>query len=186
MGILKIRHLPNIISFARIFLVAPFVYYFLNAHYTIAFYIFMIAGASDGFDGLLARYFHWTSRLGSFVDPIADKFLMITTYSLLAWHGSIPLWLFAIVILRDVIILSGVGGVVYILGDVDIEPNIVSKMNTGFQVLLAAFLLFELSYTDLPDVFIHTLMGLLVTTSVLSVTGYFIQGVRQAFFKQKK
>lgn len=185
MGILKLRHIPNLISFIRIFLVIPFVYYFIHERYTAAFYLFMLAGASDGLDGILARQFQWTSRLGSFIDPIADKLLMITTYSLLAWLGAIPLWLFVIVILRDVIILSGVGGVIYILGDVDIEPSLVSKLNTVLQVLLAGFLLFELSYQALPDGLIHTLMGLLVTTSVLSVTGYFIEGVKQAFFKQK-
>lgn len=180
---MMIRYIPNVITVLRILLVAPFLYAFIQGDYRLAFYIFMLAGASDGIDGFLARHFNWTSKLGAFIDPLADKLLMMSSFTLLAWYGHLPIWLFVVVILRDIIIMSGVGGVMYIRGgDVDFEPSLVSKLNTVFQVLLVAGVLFELAYWPLPDNLIMGIMGILVITSVLSVLGYVIEGIKKAFF----
>ena len=74
------HHLPNIISFLRIILVAPIVWALLNNQYDLAVILFVIAGISDGVDGFLAKRFDWTSRFGGVLDAIADKLLLVSTF----------------------------------------------------------------------------------------------------------
>jgi len=102
-----LRNLPNLISAARIVLVAPVVWYILQEEYSLALLLFVIAGVSDGIDGYLAKRFHWQSRLGSILDPIADKLLIVSSYAAVTWMELIPLWLWLCVLARDVIIVSG-------------------------------------------------------------------------------
>ena len=76
-----LRHLPNLISVARIILVGPVVWALLDGRYTLAFWLFVIAGASDGIDGFLAKRFGWSSRLGGILDALADKLLLVSTFA---------------------------------------------------------------------------------------------------------
>lgn len=179
---MKKENIPNIITCLRIVLAIPFLYFLLTDQYRIAFYIFLVAGLSDGFDGMLARYYNWTSRFGAFMDPLADKLLMMSSFTAVAWLGQIPIWLFVIVIMRDVIILSGVGGVLYIRGHVDYDPIFISKINTGFQILLITSIIFGLSYHPLPSIFINTLIGIVTATTFLSIAAYVWIGTKKAFF----
>ena len=75
-----LRHLPNIISVARIVLIVPVVWMLLSGRYTSAFWLFVIAGASDGLDGFLAKRFGWSSRLGGILDALADKLLLVSAF----------------------------------------------------------------------------------------------------------
>lgn len=99
--------------------------------------LFVLAAVSDGVDGFLARQFSWHSRLGTYLDPLADKTLMTAVYFTLGWQSLLPVWLVALVILRDAMILAGAFVVRERLLTTGAKPSLISKLNTGAQVILA-------------------------------------------------
>ena len=101
------RDIPNIISVLRIVLVVPIIVLMLEQQFAAALLLFFVAGLSDGLDGYLAKRNNWGSRLGSILDPLADKLLLISSYVALGWLGLIPVWLVAVVLIRDIVIVSG-------------------------------------------------------------------------------
>ena len=101
------NYLPNIISVVRILLVAPTMYFLWQQQFHLALILFLIAGISDGLDGFLARRFGWQTRLGTYLDPIGDKLLLIGCYLLLGMLKIVPLWLVLLVIGRDILIVVG-------------------------------------------------------------------------------
>ena len=103
-----LKWIPNIISIIRIILIIPILILIYRTQFDWALLLFLVAGISDALDGYLAKHFSWRTRLGALLDPVADKLLIAGTYIVLTLLGLIPLWLSAIVILRDLIIASGV------------------------------------------------------------------------------
>ena len=99
--------IPNLLTLARIFLTPVLALFLLRKWMTAAFLVFFIAGLTDAFDGLLARGLNQKSRLGSYIDPLADKLLLVTSFLLLWKIGEIPLWLLIVTAGRDVFILGG-------------------------------------------------------------------------------
>ena len=180
-----LRHIPNMITLLRIILIWPFIAYLLEGHYLAAFIIFMIAGLSDGVDGILARRFGWTSYFGSFADPLADKLLMISSFFVLAYLQVLPIWLVAIIIARDVIIMAGVAAYYYFIGKVTFEPSIISKINTVVQIMLVFTLLFELTFETLPSVFILSLQALVLVLSLVSLIQYMWIWSRHAYLAKQ-
>ena len=136
MAPLKPRDIPNVITILRIFLVIPVVWALLDGRYTLALWLFAVAGASDGLDGFLAKQFHWTSRLGAILDPLADKLLLVSTFVALGWQGLLPLWLVAVVLGRDVVIVAGAVAYHLLFGSFELHPTLISKVNTFCQILL--------------------------------------------------
>src|SRR3990172_3309285 len=102
-----LKDIPNIISLLRMALVPPVVILLLNGYYGWALLVFVSAGLSDGLDGYLAKRFGWRSRLGAILDPLADKLLLVASYLTLGWLGQLPLWLVAVVVGRDIVIVAG-------------------------------------------------------------------------------
>ena len=101
------RHLPNLLSALRL-LAAPFAaWLILNNHDTAALLVFAAAGLSDGLDGFIARHWHVTSGFGAWLDPAADKLLMLLCFAALFAVGATPLWLLALVVARDGAIAAG-------------------------------------------------------------------------------
>ena len=108
---------------------------------------FVIAAASDGLDGWIARRFNQRSALGVVLDPIADKGLLLTaiiTFSLYPWPVSPPLWFPVIVIARDVVILVGCGLLKFFTGDVEVRPSILGKIATALQMAAVAWVLLQI------------------------------------------
>ncbi len=103
------RHLPNLLTCLRLALVLPVAWLLLRQQYPQALWLFLLAGLSDALDGLLARRFGWTSRLGAWLDPIADKLLLVISYVCLTLNGLVPVWLTAVLLLRDLVIVGGAG-----------------------------------------------------------------------------
>lgn len=133
--------IPNLISVARLVLVPLTIDAVLAERYDVAFWLFLIAGVSDGIDGWIARRFDQRSVLGSYLDPLADKALVVSVFVTLAIVGVLPVWLAILVVSRDVLI---VGGVVlsWMLGRAaPIRPLFVSKANTFAQIGFAAMAL---------------------------------------------
>lgn len=169
---MKKSDIPNLISILRIFLVAPTVYFLLNQDYKTALLLFFIAGLSDGLDGILARHYNWQTRLGAILDPVGDKLLMVSCYLTLGWLGHLPVLLVVMVILRDVIIITG--AIVYhlFIEEVSIQPLIISKLNTLLQITLVVLLIYALSGLVLSEYIspsiIESLIWLVYATTLAS------------------
>lgn len=177
---MSLNWLPNAISLLRIALVAPILMMILEGSFGWALALFWLAGFSDGVDGYLAKRFDWHTRLGALLDPIADKLLVAGTFMTLAYTQHIPVWLAAIVILRDVIIVTGATAYNFIVGPVQGEPTRISKLNTAIQLL---FLLFVLSRAGFgwPDEIAITILGAsILVTVVISGIDYVWSWSRRA------
>ena len=130
----KAMTVPNLITTMRIILAPIFIIYLLDDRFLAALCVFVIAGVSDGADGLIARVFNQKSRLGAFLDPLADKILLVAAFVVLAVRGYIPSWLAVIVITRDLLILLGVLILFLSRGHLKIQPSIFSKITTCLQL----------------------------------------------------
>jgi len=138
---IRLAWLPNFICIVRMILVIPVIWFLVRAEYQIALALVLIAGISDWFDGFLARRFGWTSRIGGLLDPLADKLLFVSVFAALAWSGLVPGWLFAIVLLRDLVIVSGAIAYEYLIGPVEPSPSTVGKLNTVIALLYLFFVI---------------------------------------------
>ena len=162
------RHIPNIITVIRILLVYPVVRTMIDHQYHAALALFMLAGLSDGVDGFLARYFNWRSRLGSLLDPIADKLLLLSCFVVAAWQDLLPIWLVTAVILRDTLILLGATLFYLLLRPFEGRPHWISKLNTLLQLLLITGTLFHQGFASLPEGLMQTLIIATMATTVMS------------------
>lgn len=165
----------------RIVLVAPILWALLNEQFTVALILFAVAGFSDALDGFLAKHYHWESRLGSILDPLADKVLLIMSFAALAWLGLLPIWLLWLVLARDFMIVAGAIAYHYLIGSYTLLPLWSSKINTALQIALV--LLVVLQQQWLPELQgAVTIGGWLVVASVLnSGTEYIVVWGLQAW-----
>jgi cardiolipin synthase len=175
-----LRHLPNLISAARIVLVGPIVWSLLQRDFELAIWLFLIAGFSDGLDGFLAKRFGWSSRLGGILDALADKFLLVSTFVCLWWLGIFPWWLVGWVLLRDLIIVIGATVYNFRIEAVQPEPSLVSKLNTVLQIALAAVGVLQLGFGGVPDWLLQGLIWAVMLTVLLSGGGYVREWGRRA------
>jgi cardiolipin synthase len=168
----KLRHIPNILTAFRFLLVPPVVLLMLKDEFMPALVLFAVAGFSDAVDGFLARRYHWTSRIGGLMDPLADKLLMVSSYLTLGWLGLLPVWLVALVIVRDLVIVTG--AVIYNarIERVEATPSVVSKLNTLAQILLVLSVLFSQAFVALPGWWIDGLIYGVLVTIIWSGAGY--------------
>ena len=127
--------IPNLITTLRFILTPIFIIYLLNDKLLSALIVFIIAGLSDGIDGFLARALNQKTNIGAYLDPLADKILLISAFIVLPVKGLVPSWLAVIVISRDILILSGVSILFLIKEELTIKPSILSKITTCFQLL---------------------------------------------------
>lgn len=180
-----LKHIPNALTLFRLGLIVPFLIYLYHHEYSEAFYTFVIAGFTDGLDGWLARFFHWQSTFGSFVDPMADKLLVASSFISLALIGSLPWWLVILVFLRDLCISIGV--LVWywcIQRKLDFEPTLLSKFNTTFQLTLVTLCLFELAYFKFSYYLVDLLICLTAFTTAITFIDYFWTWGRKAWPKK--
>jgi cardiolipin synthase len=161
----KASDLPNVITFLRFLLIPPVVLLLLERRYDLAMLVFGAAGFSDALDGYLAKRYHWTSHLGGLLDPIADKLMLVSGFVTLAWLGVIPVWLVTLIILRDVVIVTGAIVYHFRIEKLDAEPSVISKINTLGQILLILAVMFSQAIHELPQYGMDALIyGVLVTT----------------------
>lgn len=133
--------IPNLITLGRLILVPVIVWLMLAGHTTAAFASFVVAGVSDAADGYLAKHYNMETELGAYLDPLADKMLIVCIFVTLGIGGALPVWLVIAVVSRDVLIVMAVI-LSWLLGQpVKIAPFIVSKANTAAQIVLASVVL---------------------------------------------
>lgn len=139
------HHLPNLITVLRFLLVLPTGWFILGGDYDRAFALFLLAGISDAVDGALARGFDWTSRFGSIADPLADKLLVAVVYVALASEGLLPVWLAALVLGRDLVIVGGALAFHWFVAELEMQPTLLGKLNTLGNVLFVGLVLAALA-----------------------------------------
>ncbi|MCX5892209.1 MAG: CDP-alcohol phosphatidyltransferase family protein [Deltaproteobacteria bacterium] len=170
--------IPNLITLTRILLTPLFIIFLIAGNYRKAVTIFVLAAVSDLADGLIARWWQQKSRLGSYLDPLADKLLMSASFVTLGISHAIPSWLTVVVISRDVIL--GLGALILRLADYPlvIRPSLAGKVTTTFQlVTVGLVLLVKGKLLHLPP---GVLTGFFYATGALTViTGihYVSQGL---------
>jgi cardiolipin synthase (CMP-forming) len=136
-------NLPNILTLIRALLIPFFVIFIINKFFGWALITFAAAGITDGIDGLIARVTRQRTELGAYLDPIADKLLLSAAFITLSIIEIIPSWLTVIVITRDVMILVGFLVMVLTSYHPRIQPSLVSKVTTVFQISTILLVLLE-------------------------------------------
>lgn len=153
-------------------LVGPVVWCLLQQEFGIALVLFAIAGISDGLDGFLAKHYGWQSRLGTILDPLADKLLLVCSFVVLTWMGLIPSWLLMAVITRDLLIVAGGVAFHYLLGRFDMEPSHISKANTFFQIIYVLVVVFFRGDFAFTPWVVEALSYIVFATTVISGFNY--------------
>ena len=169
------KHIPNIITVGRILCVPVLMWMLMREDFHAAFYLAMLMGVSDALDGFLAKRCRWQSRLGEWLDPLADKLMLVSTYAVFGLYGLLPLWLVALVVGRDVVIA---GGYVYhrsIHADYEVKPSMISKFNTLCQILLVFIVLLDRLQTEFAlGELVWTGVVVVAATTLLSGAGYIL------------
>lgn len=166
------RDLPNIISVLRLLIVIPVIYTLLRGNYGVALVLFAIAGVSDALDGYVAKRYGWTSRVGSILDPVADKTLLVSTYITLGVLGHLPVWLVLAVILRDLVIFTGALAYHFLIGKYELRPSLMSKVNTFAQIVLALVVVMSMDALPIAREHIQLMTYIVLGTTVISGVDY--------------
>lgn len=178
-----LRSLPNLISVARILMAPATVWLLLTGEFAAAFVLFVVAGVSDAVDGALARLLNARTALGSYLDPLADKVLLVGVFAALGYREILPVWLVVLFVSRDLFI---VGGAVFVnlfrpAPDL-IEPTFVSKLNTAAQIVLAGIVLAATGFPALfgpwAEPFVAPLIWGSAATTLLSGAIYLVRAGR--------
>jgi cardiolipin synthase len=170
--------IPNLITLGRILLVPIVVWAIASGATMMAFVLFVIAGISDAVDGFLAKRFNMTSELGAYLDPLADKALIVSIYVALGIAGTIPRWLVILVVSRDIMIIGGVI-LSWLLGrPLQMRPLLISKLNTLAQIVFASVVLASLGFRLRADELVQGLMVIVGALTLLSVAAYLREWLR--------
>lgn len=172
------RHLPNLITIARIIL-TPFIAWYLSKNDPRgAFPILFFAGFSDGLDGYLARRFGWASKAGAYLDPIADKLLLVTLWIGLGLAGRAPWWMVALALGRDVAILAFSGVMLLMKGPRSFPPSLWGKLSTFFQLSYCGWQVMDMAWRFLPGWWLQSWLALAAAATIWSGVDYYRTGVR--------
>jgi cardiolipin synthase (CMP-forming) len=173
-------NIPNALTVLRIIFVPVIVILLMQGEFFKALIIFALSGISDGLDGFLARILNQQTELGAYLDPIADKALIISCFVILSIKHIIPGWLSVIVVSRDCIILLGVAVLAIMSVSFKIQPTMISKMTTVLQ-LLTVFLVLAFHSLSLQVDLQAVLWGFYVVTAILTIASglnYIFKGIR--------
>ena len=167
-----IINIPNFITLGRIISVPVIFWLLLSGQSKIAFFVFVCAGISDAVDGYLAKRFDWSTELGSYLDPLADKLLIVSIFIALGVRNELPLWLVIAVVSRDILIVAAVLLAWLLDQRVHIKPLAVSKANTLAQIVLAATVLADQGFVLGLDTSRVVLVWITGALTLLSLAAY--------------
>ncbi|HIF47457.1 CDP-alcohol phosphatidyltransferase family protein [Candidatus Thioglobus sp.] len=179
---------PNALSILRIILTVPVVLTLLNQQYFLALVLFLVAGITDGLDGWIAKRYSFQSRLGSILDPVADKLLLVSSFVTLYVIGLLPAWLLFLIFLRDVMIVSGTVGCFIGTGtskDELLSPSKLSKINTALQIALVLFLV-VIQLHPIQEQWTTIFFVTVATSTVLSGADYVWIWIEKVISQEKK
>jgi cardiolipin synthase (CMP-forming) len=181
----RIITVPNVLTIFRMVLIPIFVSLLFYQRFVWALVVFITAGITDGLDGLLARRFHQQSQLGTILDPIADKLMLVTAFVVLSMRGvfhppipkhlPVPFWVTVAVISRDVFIMVGAAAINIMTGFRGFRPSLLGKVNTTVQIFAIAAIMFGASIPNGSGYYLPTIYTSVFTLAILS-------GVHYVFF----
>jgi len=171
-------NLPNLITIARILLVPVIVWAIGSREMLIAFILFLAAGVSDAVDGFLAKRFGMATDFGAYLDPLADKALIVSIYVALGIVEELPRWLVILVVSRDIMIVAAVMLSWLVDRPVAVKPLTVSKANTAAQIVLAMLVLASLGLGLKLDWLIAATIAAVTVLTLASVAAYVREWVR--------
>lgn len=172
-------NLPNFISIARLLAVPLTVYLLLQGANVAAFWLFIAAGVSDAVDGFIAKKFDMATTLGAYLDPLADKALLVGVYVTLGYMGHLSMWLVILVVFRDILIVGGTMVLWMMTGRVGIKPLYVSKINTALQIALVGLVLANLGLVLPVTLPVEMFAYLVAVTTLLSGATYLVNWIKQ-------
>lgn len=174
------RHLPNAITVLRTALIPVLAWLVLARDYEPAFLLFVACGVGDAVDGWLARRWNVRSRFGAIADPLADKLTMLAVTVLLAMQGWLPWWFTALAVGRDLLIVGGAAAYHFTIGELEVAPSWISKLNTALEfVFLALVLALAAGYLG-DGAWYPALLYATAATVVASGTNYVLVWGRKA------
>ncbi|HYK22680.1 MAG TPA: CDP-alcohol phosphatidyltransferase family protein [Pyrinomonadaceae bacterium] len=178
----RIITVPNLLTVFRMVLIPVFVSLLFYQRFILALSIFVLAGVTDGLDGLLARRFDQKSQLGTILDPIADKLMLVTSFVVLSMravfpqplppHLPVPFWVTVAVISRDVFILVGAAAINIVTGFRRFRPSMLGKINTTVQIIAIAAIIFGASVPYGTGYYLPTIYTTVFALAVLSGAHY--------------
>ncbi|MCL5061796.1 MAG: CDP-alcohol phosphatidyltransferase family protein [Nitrospirae bacterium] len=176
---MSVVNIPNIITFIRIVIIPAFVTALIYKRYDYALLLFIIAAVSDTLDGLMARVTKQKTKLGAFLDPLADKSLLVTSFILFSVYDWVPTWLTITVISRDVIVTLGWFLLYLTSHSIKVEPSLIGKAAIASQLILIAYTLLSINFNNIPrpDNWMFWIVAVLTTVSGLQ---YIYRGLKQA------
>jgi cardiolipin synthase len=171
-----VLNIPNTFTITRIVIIPIFITSIIYKRYDYALYLFIIAALTDLFDGLFARLTDQKTALGTFLDPLADKFLLVTAFIIFSIYDWIPKWLTITVISRDIIIVTGWFLLYLTTGRSKVDPSLLGKATIWVQSLLIAYILIYINrfLPNLPPVFLFLTAGI----TILSGLHYIYRGLK--------
>ncbi len=159
-------NIPNLITLCRLAAVPLVIWLILDDDMMIAFWVFLAAALSDAADGIIAKHFDMETVFGAFLDPIADKALLVGVYLTLGNEGLLPTWLMILVVFRDILIVGGALLFQTVTQSLTMQPLMISKVNTVLQLVLAIGVLWTKAY-GIGDGIVLDLMGYIVAVTTL-------------------
>jgi cardiolipin synthase len=172
-----VLNIPNTLTITRIVIIPLFITSIIYKRYDYSLYLFIIAALTDMFDGLFARLKNQKTALGTFLDPLADKFLLVTAFIILSIYGWTPKWLTITVISRDIIIIIGWFLLYLISGRSIVEPSMPGKVTIWIQSILIAYVLIHINLPSLPDL-PPLLLWVTAGLTILSGLHYIYRGLK--------
>lgn len=149
---MKVLNIPNTLTIARIVIIPVLITAIIYNQYLYALFLFVIAALTDMLDGLFARLTNQKTALGTFLDPLADKFLLMSSFIIFSVYGWIPKWFTIIVISRDIIVVIGFFLLYMITNSLKVEPVFLGKVAIALQLFILAYILLNINIVTLPPV----------------------------------
>lgn len=177
---MNLSFLPNLLCVLRILLVYPVALWILQGRYAEVIGLVALAAFTDGLDGFLAKQFAWTSELGKYLDPLADKVLLVTVFVCLSVVGHAPWWLTLLVLLRDLVIVFGAATYRLLFGALNGRATVPSKLNTFCQIVFCLAVIANVAFGLPPGWSITALGALVVVSTFVSGLDYVLVYSRRA------
>jgi cardiolipin synthase (CMP-forming) len=171
-------NLPNLLSIGRILLVPVTIWLLLAGEMRWALLTLAVAGSTDALDGWLAKRFGWQTELGAYIDPLADKLLLVGVFVTLGAIGLLPIWMVIMVVARDIMIVAAVMLSSLLNRPVPIRPHAVSKFSTAAQIVLAVAVVAQQAVPWPIEGPVDALIGVVALLTVASTGVYLLTWIR--------
>jgi cardiolipin synthase (CMP-forming) len=165
-------NIPNLITILRLILVPVVVVMINQGHWAVAFALFTLAGISDAVDGFIARRFNMRTEFGAYIDPLADKALLVSIYVTLSVVNVLPGWIAIVVVSRDIMIFAAILVSRLMERPMEIRPLLVSKLNTAAQIAFAGLVLAAMAFDAGTPRLVEIGMWVVAVLTVVSGIGY--------------